>query len=318
MKFENKKLAGLLGIMTVWASWHVAASSFSLPPDFERLSASSKQALLWSRISASPYAAEQLKLKGPGVLDLLKAADPCFMAAAFLNPGDEMAEGRVKLIHSNGAVVKVRWVPSPNSFTGIFQSGALGLARLSIASPSTSNYIPGMALKLMINGEASTNLVAMYSLDGQGSDRDFFAHSFSTVVALPKSRVLKIGAALFRKALRRVPNAPENERTIPLTEMASVENDATKAAPIRAPYRLIFAPTSSVRNEFASAGLDSDFRVGVQAIRENSVLYTILAVEAPGAEAVQVGQLITESEFVASQYGDEKLYFRHPQELRRQ
>ena len=287
----------------------------SLPNGYEKLSSSAKRDELWKRVSVTPYATQDLSLNGPNIFDLFRLLNDEFLSATFINRGDQMAVGRNKLIHANGTTAKVRWAPVANEFTGVFQSGAVGLARLSIAVPASNNFTPGMAVKLFIDGQPSTNFVAMYSLDGQGSDNGFFSHSFSTAIDEPRGLSLKILAHFFSEALKKVDHPPVDERTISLTDMASIESDGTKPAQVNAPYSLTFSPSNGLSETVSDTA--NDFRVGLGRIEQGTVLYEIYARATADSEPVLVGQLVSESTFVASDYEDHKLFFKHPKNLAR-
>ena len=130
------------------------------------------------------------------------------MDPTFSTIGDAMGPGilygtRAKLIHSVGAVGKVRFIPSyihPGDFTGIFKGADYGLIRLSSAAkPDTSSQplAPGMGLKFLRDGMDSANLVSMYSVDGTPDDWNFFSKHFTTHISAASSSVLKLLAAKF-------------------------------------------------------------------------------------------------------------------------
>lgn len=85
---------------------------------------------------------------------------------------------RKKLIHSVGSVAQVKFVPTDNKegYTGLFNGADHGLIRLSIAAKpkynkptpegAEVNFIPGFGLKLFKDGLPSSNVVAMYAVDG--------------------------------------------------------------------------------------------------------------------------------------------------------
>lgn len=92
---------------------------------------------------------------------------------------------RFKYIHNIGVVGKVKFHAQPGSpFTGIFRGATHGLVRLSSAAQPTPDgkLGPGMGLKFLRDGVDSANLVAMYKVDGQPGDWNFFANSFTTTI----------------------------------------------------------------------------------------------------------------------------------------
>ena len=88
-----------------------------------------------------------------------------------------------------------------NPYSGMFASGAIGIARFSLAlDPGTDNFTPGLAMKFFIDGMASNNLEVMYSIDGQGTNFDFFANNFSNIIAAPIGVGTNLIGAIFKEA----------------------------------------------------------------------------------------------------------------------
>jgi len=91
------------------------------------------------------------------------------MSEAFLNDADERnvpLQAAIKPIHGEGISAPIEFVPVSNFYTGIFKTGGVGILRLSRATASDP-FTPGLALKLLVDGDSSVNFHAMYSLDGQ-------------------------------------------------------------------------------------------------------------------------------------------------------
>ena len=163
-----------------------------LPRDYQSKTASQKQEILFKQASQSPYSKKSiLSKKGPSVLSMLKLFSTTYLAKSFTNPNDEFEKTKVKLIHTYGAVAKVKFNVTKNTkYTGILESGALGIIRFSLAKVGLP-YSPGLAIKFLVDGEKSQNLFAMFSLEGQGSNYNFFANNFETEIADPTSSALK-------------------------------------------------------------------------------------------------------------------------------
>lgn len=99
----------------------------------------------------------------------------------FKHRGDVFPLGRNKLVHTNGVISKAEFkITNKNKYTGLFRSESSSLLlRLSAAKPynpkkSTAdeayrNFAPGIALKFLIDGRNSENLVAMFDTMGQKS-----------------------------------------------------------------------------------------------------------------------------------------------------
>jgi hypothetical protein len=99
------------------------------------------------------------------------------MNPVFDAQGDAMPAGtfygyRTKFIHAVGVVGKVKLVSTgQHDFTGIFKGANYGLVRFSSAAqPSVKKggqpLAPGLGLKFLRDGMDSSNLVAMFSVEG--------------------------------------------------------------------------------------------------------------------------------------------------------
>ncbi len=307
-------LIGLLGHGFVLAS-----APGHLPANYESLKASDKLQILWALVSNKPVTEEKLELESMSFGDILSGLSASFAAEAFLNNGDEMAAGRDKVIHANGAVASVEFTPeSASPFTGVFHSGAVGMIRLSIAAPNLDNFTPGLALKFFIDGKSSSNLVAMYSLNGQGSDLNFFRFPFGTTIADPEGIVLKLGAKAFdaaREVVRdEIGSAPSSSTVIPMNDLASVEKSGqlVPKAELRVPTQLKFVPTAKATHFFEEQGVSGarDFRATLARFPVGAGLYRVYAYD--HSKLILIGKITTTSTFVASKFGDKHLYFKHP------
>ena len=61
---------------------------------------------------------------------------------------------------------------------------------------------------MLVDGHASINFVAMYSLDGQGKDRNVFSNTWTHYVAKPRSAPLKVVGAAFHLSLPLISGQP--------------------------------------------------------------------------------------------------------------
>ena len=273
---------------------------------YEALAGCTKQEYLWQRgILASRYRALPALTGAGGWTDLLGLARSFFsLGTSFDHISDQMPVNRVKFIHPFGAVATVSFEADQDSpYTGLFQETSVcGLARLSLAGdPRKIGYTPGMAIKLFVDGKPSVNLHVMQSLNGQGTDQNFFANDFSNRIPRPTGFTLKLLEAYFATT-KRTPTQ------LPVDHLARVAQDGSEVRDPRVPYQLIFSPAGG-------HGIDSatprDFREELAQIPEDAVLYEVWARSAEGAEPRHLGRLVTSSRFVASRWGDEGLFFRH-------
>ncbi len=275
--------------------------------NYQNLLASKKQAYLWNAILLSKYNQLPDTRTGLGIpLIFNSLASFLTLKTSFDHASDGMPEGRKKIIHTYGTVAPIRWIPARNPYSGIFQTGGFGLARLSIAGdPNLLGMIPGMALKILVDGQPSVNLHVMHSLDGQGKNNNFFANSFTNNIPKPKNPLLYPLITLFSI----VQNPPTY---LPLDHFAKVNRFGKPQTPWRAPFSLIFKPSSSVAGIFPTTNT-ADFRTQLAQLKPGIFIYDIYAT---GTEPSQrnselIGKIVLDSSFVASAFGDEKLFFQH-------
>ena len=242
---------------------------------------------------------------------------------------DELPVRRPKSIHRSGAVAKVKFVPAANEngkkLTGLWQGANSGLVRLSYATTEdkAKNVTPGSGFKFLVNGQRSQNFVAMFSLDGT-QNHNFFAETFSNIIPAPKNAILGLLGRFFARAAHFIGG-------VYLQDLSSVTENgqAVPEEKVVYPYRIWLEPTQEAQNlKIGENG--EDFREGLTKVPTGSVLYKVFAVipKNPSDEdgnsrweeinssdyrkgAVEVGQYETASEFVASEWADEKLFFQH-------
>lgn len=283
----------------------------------EKLTAQQKSDELWQKIVQTKYDALP-KFQGVGFSDTLNLLSSDYVAKAFSHHGDQMIEGRPKLIHTLGIVARVEWISLKDfhPFTGLFASGAkYGFVRFSLAKPpSQTHCVPGMGLKLFVDNHQSRNLMAMYSLDEQ-EGHHIFANPLSNVLEEPAfsltSYLLKRS---FSKALKKLGDHHGSPLILRTNHMAEIAENGEMITAIKAPYRLLFVPTKQAQDLMTDKGLEEGFREQLAGKGNNAILYTILASSLEdGQESTvyPIGYLRTTSDFVASQYADEQLFFKH-------
>ncbi|MEK7692255.1 MAG: hypothetical protein AAB425_14665 [Bdellovibrionota bacterium] len=281
---------------------------------YQDLSACQKQVYLdWNVTHNGAYTTTLPPVGGAGVFDLPNLRDTVYLAITFDTSSDFMPGGRKKLLHTTGSTAKIRFVAEKNTpYTGIFRGG-IGLARLSVATSDVKNkFAPGLALKFLIAGEQSVNIMAMFSLDGQGKNRDFFANRFSTWIEDPKDPIL--GTLLLPKFAQVL--APPTR--LPLEHFAQTDTLGRKEAKPNAPHSFYLVPESGLSAANAATSQE-DFRRVLGRLKAGTKLYSVFAIdEKPGnpnaAKAdggVLIGSLVLESTLKASKWEDERLFFQH-------
>ncbi|KTD25415.1 Uncharacterised protein [Legionella lansingensis] len=274
-----------------------------LPDNYQHLSAQQKQDLLWDEITKSHDADPLPPLAGNSFKDVLEKLQGLFnLSPTFDHTSDELPKGRVKIIHTNGSVGKIAFIPAPNHpFTGIYRTGGIGLARLSLANPpADDNYIPGMAIKFLISEYPSVNLQVMNLLEGQKGSWNYFAKDFSNQIPHPTSWTLKAIEKIFEWT-----RDPAND--LPLWHLAAWTSEGRfEGIPIF-PERVSFRPSSTV-NDLIPENSREDFRTSFLKVPMGPI-YEVYG-EHQGTE-YHIGTLMLESTLLASNYGDKKLFFQH-------
>jgi hypothetical protein len=250
--------------------------------------------------------------------------------------GDELPEPKPKLFHTYGATAKIAFIPEATTpYTGILSDGAPGLARFSFAGPVLGvGVVPGLGLKFLIDGDhPSQNLVAMRGLDRQQPFWRFFStRSHNSVFQNPFTNILPLPSflnATMQVVNKRFETVVQSGRGLhqPLDGFAKVRANGDAVAPekVAAPYRVIFRPTAAAQS---ASDPTIDFRDDLaRNIKAGMTIYDVLALDeaqegalvAKGVTALEdlmthaakIGKIATESEFVASKYGDYRLFLKH-------
>jgi hypothetical protein len=256
---------------------------------------------------------------------------------------DELEEPKPKLFHTYGATAKIAFIPEQGTpYTGVLRENAPGLARFSFAGPvGAVGVVPGLGLKFFIDGDhPSENLVAMRKLDRQQpfwrffstrSHNSVFQHPFTNILPLPS--IVNVTMRVVNKRFETVTTAGRGLHQ-PLDGFGKIRANGERVAPeaAAAPYRVIFRPTAAARS---ASDPTIDFRDDLaRNIRAGTTIYDVLALDesreselrATGvtsiedlmARAVKIGTIATGSEFIASKYGDYRLFFKHSDKFLRE
>lgn len=274
--------------------WGTRPSAVPAGPAHEAGSPAAKQAAVWRESSAVPYGVlPALGSKGVGenFWDTLAALRIRLLDKTFSDASD-VRPARTKIFHPFGSVATVAYESVPgHSYTGLFASGGEGLARLSLATDA-DNYIPGIALKLFVQGKPSVNIHAIPSFEPQTS-RDFFARAPSNIIPEPTAFAIK----LFSKIAVKVADPLRR----PVDHVAAVNQDGSAVASPRAPRQLFFRAAEV----HFPADSKADFRDLLATIPPGTVIYAVYAGD------VHIGNVRTRSRLVASEWGDRVLHFKH-------
>ncbi|OQV15803.1 hypothetical protein BV898_10055 [Hypsibius exemplaris] len=304
----------------------LALAAAVLPDNYVTLSAREKQALQWSQVLESRYNLTELPSAFPQPTDNLTLLGlPEYLAQSFLITGDEMPGTRRRMLLSPFAVVcKVEYRTFKNStsqFTGLFNTGGIGLIRLALDAiygpPLGSLFSPTAVLKIYIDGQISRNFQHIKDVIGQGANHNFFLNNMSNIMDKGPNDPQAVMDAFIRTiailpgdALSR----PLNPYTLGLYEQASVNSDGTNVTgAIVAPWEQRLQGHAGLATPADST---NDFRLDLlNVLKEGTVLYDVYAkrsVDAPENELI--GEIVLQSECVPSKYGDELIFFRQSRE----
>ncbi len=314
MKF--KKLRNMLYISILLVGFtNLQAGTLE---NYQNLKACEKQADLWQQVEASKYN-ELPKLSKLGLFQFLKMNFQKLTKKVALN-SDVSPEGWKKFLHRRGAMAKVKIVPAKDQpYTGIFQGADCALLRLSLTyNPKGEKPVaPGLALKVLRDGVPSANISALYALDGQGKDYNFFKNSLSNIVPTGED----FGQKLMHKLFKKVTSYPEQ---LKVEDMAALDKHGESAENIVSPAQIFFVPNEKIQFESS----EHEFRDDLLKVAVDSVVYRIYAMaNIPSdfdyddysqekakeflSQSQLIGEIITTSEFIASEFGDDGIFFRH-------
>jgi hypothetical protein len=260
------------------------------PAEYRTWSVERKLKFIWSRIAASEY--EDLPPFQPiDVLGLLFTP----LRKKMDDRVDESPAGWRKAIHAHGTVAQVEYVSTgDHPYTGLWQ-GATGLVRLSVTGdPTKRGFAPGLALKMLVAGQDSANFSALYTLNGQGQDHNFFAHPLSNIVPV----VNEFGPQFINGIFRRVTRYPTK---LSLQDFGVFDRSGAAVTTPKSPEQISLMPELQFAND------PHDFRTDLTPLPADSKIFTVMVNDSQQI----IGHLVTKSKFVASAYGDRQLFFRH-------
>lgn len=297
---------------------YVVRQSFAiLPPNYESLDAQEKQNILWSQISANPYFLDKLPTAFPQYpwVNLSQLMNVSYVRVIFERYSDEMPIGRVKITTPYGVAARFRWVPFPNTsagYTGLYKSTALGIVRLSIVN--WKQFAPQIGLKFLVDGKHSRTMLGFKGVADRPS-RNFFDGPFSDIFtsnsdsgSAPPAFIASIAA------LDGGPNdRPEGPNSLSPYELGEIDPDGTSVGDkVVSPFHVEMRVPDELFNKI-SPDSKNDFRADIiDAAPAGTLLFTVWGQAGPGAAFEPLGQIYTISNFVASKYADEVLFFRHP------
>lgn len=220
---------------------------------------------------------------------------------------------RKKLIHSVGCIAPAKWVPINNTrYTGVFKGCSNLLIRFSLAKTPANGprgYAPGISVKCFRNGVPSGNLFAMYSLEGQDS-WNFFKHDLTNHVP-----DLSSNADFALQKLRgKFAEASDWPTMLGLSDFAKYDENGRNSSATKSPFRLVFHPTTAVRNSFGDSPSSIDFEYVIAKGLKPGTIYTVYAQDQPFHTPNQytvIGRIDLTGVPTTSGFSDQFLFFQH-------
>lgn len=289
----------------------------SIPDNYESFSAADKQGALWKEIQQSAYR-EMPDYRQFGFLQLLALSKQELRLKGEVI-SDFAPSGWKKYLHARGSIAKIKIVAKKNSYTGIFQGADSGLLRLSLTyKPSDNRAVaPGLALKVLRDGAPSANISALVSLYGQEQDYNFFKFPMSNIVPMGRD----FGQILVHKIFSKASMYPEE---LLVEDMAAIDSHGEKISQVISPRQIFFVPNPSLKFSSDAHDVRQDFlqipagtvvyQIHAASDKNKNLDYGTYTQEMSSSfllESQHVADIVTTSEFISSDFGDDGIFFRH-------
>lgn len=293
-------------------------SPASIPSNYDSMKACEKQEVLWEQIRSTSYTKELPDYPKFGALQLLGMSLQ-ELSTKGKRHSDFAPDKWKKYLHRRGSIAKVKLVPHSDKYTGIFNGFDCGLLRLSLTyrPKSPRAFAPGLALKVLRNGTHSANISALVSLNGQEFDFNFFKYPMSNIVPMSSN----FGQKMVHKVFKRISDFPEE---LVVNHMSEVDAEGNKIETVVSPRQLFFVPGDGLNFSFE----DHDVRKDFHGISTGTVVYKVYAApekyrnydyadykeemkESFVQESEHIADIVTTSEFMSSDFGDDGIFFRH-------
>lgn len=296
-------------IYTPLAFSKVTYGPFDNPALYQAQSAKTKLGKLMEEHTSSLYDMANLPTtSSPNALCLFSVKN---LRSTFSHGGDVRPKGRkvgLAPIHTYGSLAPISFIVrnKQSAYTGILESGAIGMIRLSLAKEGKV-VVPGAGIKFLIDGSEALNLHVMYQLTGQGENQNFFAHPFSNKIdAPPWSRPDLILLSQFFKVATKSFDLSSSEIHLNVAHLGTM-NDKGIPFTSKTPSVLKFKPSEEVQMAERS---DLSMRERLAEIPEGTVLFHVYGVEEDGTE-VEIGDIVLNGKLLPSKFGDHNFFTQH-------
>jgi len=286
-----------------------------LPPGYESWPAADKQAFLWSILTN-----DTTPNQWGSALDALELLT-WNLGLAFTVESDERPYPP-RCVHEVGAVSKFSFRPQPNQYTGVFQTGSLGIFRISTAAEpsqtglfSTAGLNPAIAVKFLRDGIPSFNFAAMYRMSGISGLNNFLVPLCNHVPRNDFNIAIKILQGAFDAVSKY-------SGFTGLKDMAARGGDGINVTDPIYPFAIIVQQNPLLTQMMAN---NSDINImyvvstflqpGSRFYEEliNQPIFKLYAISGPGFPQNDtmdyVGDIILQSNISTTKWGDDSLFF---------
>jgi len=264
--------------------------------------------------------AQVTKDKTPGSYPTLELPEIFLesMPVSFDTEADDMpyqflVQRRPKLIHSVGGISSAKWVPLTNNYTGVFQGCSNLFIRFSSATApanASRGFTPGISLKCTRTGVPSTNILAMFSLEGQDGF-NFFKHDLTN----HPPDINPVTAPFILQQLRaHFETASKWPTMIGLTSFASYDENGKFESKPQFPFRLIFHPVTAVHNSYPDGFPSGGFEYVLGTNLKPGPLYNVYAQDLPSDtqdKFLLIGRIDLTASSTTTNFGDNYMFFQH-------
>ncbi|OUR95838.1 hypothetical protein A9Q84_15165 [Halobacteriovorax marinus] len=317
---KNRKILLQVSVLSLLAFSIQDLQADTLPDNYEKLTGCKKQEILWEKINSTVH--EKLpKYSKMGLTQILAMAAQR-MTKKVKTESDVAPKRWKKYLHRRGVVAKVKFVPKgKHAYSGIFEGADCALLRLSLTFKPTKKrgVAPGLAFKVLRDKVPSANVSALYTLGGQKQEFNFFKNPLSNIVPIGTS----FGEKIVHNIFERVTDYPEQ---LSVLDMAAIDTKGKKSLKFKSPKQLFFVPSTTLTESFSSD--KHDIREDILSIREDFPIYKVYAVSDSKKDfnyydyskkylveflkgANYIGDIVTTSKFLASEFGDTRIFFKH-------
>ena len=281
---------------------------FSGPDYYNRLKRDQKLQWLWAQIEATKYhRLPTYENFGDNTIEDLVGYLPSQLLGAFTNNSDVLVLGRQKIIHKMGSTALVEFLPASKKYLPF-----KGIIRLSNAVNPEQAVYPSFSLKIPLDHSVrSINMNFGKSFDGQMFQNNFngvknfnfFNHhpSYPFSNEIPNTTYSKLGKT-FKWIFDR---AHPHPNYIPISDLSKVMKDNQQA-----PRRLVFIAPEPIR-DLMTPHRNQDVRPIFSSIPAGTVIFKVYESRGLSDPGTFIGDLVTQTQFLASAFGDKNLYFRH-------